>query len=477
MRYPAAGTADAEVSLHVVDAAGARPPVAVDTGEATPYLARVVWDAGRPPTVLVQTRDQRLTRVLSVDPDDGSTTVLREQTDEHWVDLVDGVPAWSGDALVTCADSGGTRRLRVGEELVTPPGLQVRAVLGADDDGVLLSASSDPVEVHVHRWTRRRGLVRLSTSAGVHGGAGAGELVVLVSSTPQDVRARTQVLRVAPDGAVVPVAEVADLSEDPVVHPAPLLAAVGERALRTALLLPTDRRAGDGGSALPVLLDPYGGPHAQRVLAARAAYLTSQWFADQGFAVVVADGRGTPGRGPAFEREVAGDLASAPLADQLDALDALDAAHPGLLDLSRVGIRGWSFGGYLAALAVLRAPDRVHAAVAGAPVTDWRLYDTHYTERYLGLPSEQAEAYERSSLLGDAPALSRPLMLLHGLADDNVVAAHSLRLSGALLAAGRPHELLPLAGVTHMTPQVDVAENLLRLQVEFLHRALEARVG
>ena len=146
--------------------------------------------------------------------------------------------------------------------------------------------------------------------------------------------------------------------------------------------------------------------------------------------------------------------------------------YPDDLDLTRVAIRGWSFGGYLAALAVLRRPDVFHAAVAGAPVTDWRLYDTCYTERYLGHPDEQPDVYDSSSLFADAAKLDRPLLLIHGLADDNVVAAHTLRLSSALLAAGRPHSVLPLSGVTHMTPQEVVAENLLLLQVEFLKRSL-----
>jgi dipeptidyl-peptidase-4 len=220
-----------------------------------------------------------------------------------------------------------------------------------------------------------------------------------------------------------------------------------------------------------VLLDPYGGPHAQRVLRTKHTFLTSQWLADQGFAVVVIDGRGTPGRGAAWEREVQGDLATTPLEDQVDGLRAVAADHPDL-DLDRVAIRGWSFGGFLAALAVLRAPDVFAAAVAGAPVTDWRLYDTHYTERYLGDPARTPEHYRVSSLLDDAPNLDRPLLLIHGLADDNVVAAHTLRLSRALLEAGLPHTVLPLSGVTHMTPQEVVAENLLLLQVAFLKSAL-----
>jgi dipeptidyl-peptidase-4 len=223
-------------------------------------------------------------------------------------------------------------------------------------------------------------------------------------------------------------------------------------------------------------MDPYGGPHGQRVLAARGAHLSSQWFADQGFAVVVVDGRGTPGRGPEFERAVYRDLAGPVLDDQVDALHAVARQFPDL-DLSRVGIRGWSFGGYLAALAVLRRPDVFHAAIAGAPVTDWSLYDTHYTERYLGHPDTDPEAYARSSLIADAARLERPLLLVHGLADDNVVAAHTLRLSSALLAAGRPHSVLPLSGVTHMTPQEVVAENLLLLQVRFLTDALSPARG
>lgn len=238
------------------------------------------------------------------------------------------------------------------------------------------------------------------------------------------------------------------------------------------MLLPSDYQEADG--PLPVLMDPYGGPHGRRVVAAHNAHLTSQWFADQGFAVVVADGRGAPGRSPAWEKAVRDNLVLT-MEDQVEALHGLAGRFP--LDLSRVAIRGWSYGGYLAGLAVLRRPDVFHAAVVGAPVTDQRLYDTHYTERYLGDPATQPEVYAYNSLLTDdglsEPADEvRPMMIVHGLADDNVVVAHALRLSSALLAAGRPHEVLPLSGVTHMTPQEQVAENLLLLQVDFLKRSL-----
>ena len=241
----------------------------------------------------------------------------------------------------------------------------------------------------------------------------------------------------------------------------------GDSRIATAVLLPRDH----DGSPLPVLLDPYGGPHGPRVVQAHNAHLASQWFADQGFAVVVADGRGTPGRGTAWERAVHHDLATPVLDDQIAALQHAAEIHPEL-DLTRVAIRGWSFGGYLAALAVLRRPDVFHAAIAGAPVTEWRLYDTHYTERYLGDPATEADVYDACSLLPLAGGLTRPLLLVHGLADDNVVSAHTLQLSAALLAAGRPHEVLPLVGMTHMAADEVVAENLLLHQLDFLRRSL-----
>ncbi|MFD0657086.1 prolyl oligopeptidase family serine peptidase [Thermocatellispora tengchongensis] len=184
--------------------------------------------------------------------------------------------------------------------------------------------------------------------------------------------------------------------------------------------------------------------------------------------MLVVDGRGTPGRGPAWERAIHLDIAGPVLEDQVAGLREAAAGNPAL-DLGRVAIRGWSFGGFLAALAVLRRPDVFHAAIAGAPVTDQRLYDTHWRERHLGHPDQHPEAYDRCSPILEAAALTRPLLLIHGLADDNVVAAHTLRFSAALLEAGRPHEVLPLPRATHAVVQ----ENLLLHQLGFLRRALE----
>jgi dipeptidyl-peptidase-4 len=185
----------------------------------------------------------------------------------------------------------------------------------------------------------------------------------------------------------------------------------------------------------------------------------------------VIDGRGTPGRGPAWDREVYRDLATAPLADQIDGLRAA-ADRDADLDLSRVGIRGWSFGGYLSLLAVLRRPDVLQAAVAGAPVTEWRLYDTHYTERYLGDPALDTAAYDRSSVLPDAAGLSGSLQIIHGLNDDNVIVRHSLLLSHELLLQRKPHDCLLLPGITHMASDPQIYTALLQREVDFFRAAL-----
>jgi dipeptidyl-peptidase-4 len=466
--YPAAGTDNADVSLHVVDLAGGRVEVAWDRA-AYPYLAAVTWDAGGPLTLLVQTRDQTATRVLAADPATGATTELAAQHDPAWVDIVAGVPAWLDGRLVMTADDPAcdTRRLTVGGDPVTPPGLQVAAVVAVTDGAVLVTGSEEPTETHLWRVVPGAAPERLTDRPGHHAASASNSVVVV---TRADLDHDNTATTVTTPGR--PPAPIASLASSPGLVPRPQLLRAGPRELRCALLLPSDPTTGAGaGGRLPVLLDPYGGPHHRQVLAARDRYLVSQWFADQGFAVLVTDGRGTPGRGPAWERAVWRDLAGPVLDDQVEALAAVAADHPEL-DLSRVAIRGWSFGGYLAALAVLRRPDVFHAAVAGAPVTDWRLYDTHYTERYLGHPAADPDAYRRSSLLADAAKLERPLLLVHGLADDNVVAAHTLRLSGLLLTAGRPHNVLPLSGVTHLAAQEAVAESLLHLQLAFLRDAL-----
>ncbi|MEV0587437.1 prolyl oligopeptidase family serine peptidase [Nonomuraea sp. NPDC050310] len=456
-RYPAAGTDNAVVELFVIGLDGSRVRVPYEQE----YLANAAWD-GHALSIVTLARDQKSLRLFTVDPATGASELVLEETSPAWVEIGRGVPAHLEDGSLVWLS--GTQLL-VGGKPVTPPSLIVREVLDVDRDTVLFRASgSDPTEIQLWTWDGHS-LLPVSTRSGVYSGRLAGGVGVLTEQTLENEGVScTVVLR---DGTALPIPSHAERPGlDLRVH----VGRSGTRELATAVLFPSWHEP--GSRRLPVLLDPYGGPHAQRVLAAHGMYLTSQWFAEQGFAVIVADGRGTPGRGRDFEHAVLNDLAGPVLDDQVDALQGVAAQYPDDLDLSRVAIRGWSFGGYLAALAVMRRPDVFHAAIAGAPVTDWRLYDTCYTERYLGDPRVQPEVYDQSSLFADAPKLERPLLLVHGLADDNVVAAHTLRLSSALLSAGRAHSVLPLSGVTHMTPQEVVAENLLLLQVDFLKKAL-----
>ena len=459
-RYPAAGTPNALVTLWHVDLAGGRTEIVWDRDEHE-YLGRVTWTSHGRPLLQVLSRDQRSSRVLSVDVGSGATTVVRDLHDEAWVEL-SAAPRHAPDGrLVTVEDVDGWRRIVVDGSPVSPDGWQVRSIVGTFAGCVIATASPDPVEVHVVRFGFDGTVTPVTEGAAVHSAVTGGPTTVIVRSGLEVVGTTVVVHREDAEPAAIRV-----LAEPAPFEPVVTMLRAGERELRTAVLFPRDHVA--GSSRLPVLMDPYGGPHAQRVLASARAYLEAQWLADQGFCVVIADGRGTPGRGHAFERDVLHGFATVTLDDQVDALAAVAAAYPEDVDTSRVGITGWSYGGYLSALAVLKRPDVFHAAVAGAPVTEWRLYDTCYTERYLGDPVTQPEVYDANSLIPLAPQLERPLMLIHGLADDNVVAAHTLRLSSALLAAGRAHTVLPLSGVTHMTPQEVVAENLKLLQVQFL---------
>ncbi len=207
------------------------------------------------------------------------------------------------------------------------------------------------------------------------------------------------------------------------------------------------------------------------VVASGASWLLPQWIADQGFIVASIDGRGTPGRGHDWERAIAKRFGSAPLADQVAGLKALGKRYPEL-DLDRVGIYGWSFGGYMSALAVLKEPGVFKAAAAGAPPTDWLDYDTHYTERYLGIPPADAAAYDEASLLPLASKLERPLLLIHGTGDDNVYFRHTLKLANALFRSGKAFELLPLSGLTHMTPDPVVNEQLYSRLVRLFQQHL-----
>lgn len=518
-RYPRALTRNADVYLTVIALAfdgdgryaGITGNADVDWDrEAYEYVAAVHWRRGHDPLVLVQnrrqTRDQVLEVAVAADGAAlGATRVLEEHANDQWIDLIHGTPAYTPDGRLVCPlndMAADTNRLTVDGRPFTPAGWNVRAVLDVTDDDVLAVVQRAPeIATEVPRaWA---GSGAASDAESLFGGhdarsfdvvsidyngtitpvttdpgqwtASRGERGIVVSG--RDMRsARAQMRHILGEQS----ATISSTAAEPGFAPNVTFTRLGEHQLYTAIIAPSPSSPYAHADKLPVLMKPYGGPGFQQVVASQSFYWEGQWWADQGFLVVTADGRGTTGRGPAWDRAIFENMKGVTLADQIEAVNALpeavsrlnaDGRRPGVPapDLDKVCMIGWSYGGFLSALAVLDAPNVFKAACAGAPPTDWTLYDTHYTERYLGL---DPDVYRRNGIVQDAPGLVRPLMLIHGFADDNVTIAHSLRLSQALMAAGRPHTFLPLTGITHMTNDETVAENLLTLQRDFLRDAL-----
>lgn len=412
-------------------------------------------------------RSQNLVSICVIDADTNELREIQRRTDTAWIDVMPGVPRLDDEGqlleIVNDVDTDTYRLVRDGA-FISPPQLQVRALLSNDNSGAVIIGSFEATTQTLYRLNYSDGSCTALTDESLwSSGVSDGSNRVVMQANP-DTPGTTFTTHAG--NQTFPIG---NLAESPNLSVHPHYARVGKDHLETCVLWPSTHVL--GSRKLPIVLSPYGGPHGQRVMRNAAAFTTEQWIADQGFAVIVTDNRGTPGRGPAWERAIHNDLATYPVADQVAALLALGELHSDL-DTTRVGIRGWSFGGYLAALALLERPDIFSAAVAGAPVTDWQLYDTAYTERYLGMPQTNPDAYAKTSLLNKAAQLEKPLLLIHGLADDNVFAAHTLQFSSALLAAGKSHSVVPLSGVTHMTPQEIVAENLLRLEIDFFKEHL-----
>jgi dipeptidyl-peptidase-4 len=449
------------------------------------YLAAVSWASGKSPLMLVQNRKQDKDEILVGNVAGGSANVVKTDEDPRWLEIVEGLPARAanGELLSAQVDyATDSVRIALKNHVFTPAGWQIFSLLAVEESGVIAVASQETKVRDVVRFGYDGLAQRLNTRKGLWtasvSGIGSASGYVLTGRVLESVTPIVEHHYIDAEGAEH-VAGIESFNAVPGFVPNTEFFTLGERDLETAITWPSEDSSFAGASSLPILLEPYGGPGSQEVLAAQSYYLDSQWWADQGFIVVTVDGRGTPGRGVTWAREIFENFADVTLADQVGALKALKeltearalpTKHPlEQFDFDKVAMIGWSYGGYLSALSVLRAPDYIKAAVAGAPPTDWTLYDTHYTERYLGL---DPAVYRRNSLIDDAPNLTRPLLFIHGFADDNVSIANTLKLSQALLSAGKQHYVLPLNGITHMATDPVVAENLLLEQLHFLREAL-----
>lgn len=474
--YPRAGGPNAEVSLHLLDLDGGWVDVHWDR-ETYPYLATVHWADGGVPLITVLRRLQQHGLVLAIDPRTGETQVHAELADPRWVEPIPGTPRHLQDGRVLVGgelahDGYDARCLFADGSLLTPPSLYVRRVVGrlagsgAPPDLIVEASDGEPSQQHLFRVRTAIGgggveTRRLTSEPGWHSGVVGSDVLAVGSRSLDRPGTRWTIWRGDTEIGVLGSSAAA-----PPSAPRPSLDRVTDRRLPAAVLYPRQHVA---GRRLPVLLDVNGGPGRQEVVAARSCWLVRQWWADAGYAVVTVDNRGTPGVAPSFEKVIHRRFADVALADQAEALAALAEKHPDL-DLDRVAVRGWSFGGWLAGLAVLRRPDLFQCAIAGAPIADWTLFDTAFTERYLGLPAEATDVYAHHSLVEMAaepphPGEVRPILLVQDMTENSVVAAHTLRLSAALLATGRPHAVLPLAAG-------GTAESLLPLELDFLRRHL-----
>lgn len=481
-RYPRAGRANSDVTfwLYAVGtgassaAAGALAPLEVRWDHARyPYVAAVDWPDAGPLTLTVLDRDQGELALLAVDPATGATRALVEERDAAWVN-VGGGPWWladgSGFLWTTEAPGAWVLQHRAADGRVvrqlTEPSFGLRDVAGVDDErGVVwVTAGTDPTRDDVYTVALASGATTPVPDDGVQHLVAHDHGRTVVYAVPAQGLAHVRVIDRA--GTSTPLTSHA---EAPPYWPTTQLETVRADGhdFHVAVTRP---RAFDPGKRYPVLHFVYGGPHAQQVMAPSRGYFGDQLYADAGFIVVRGDGRGTPSRDRAWERALLGDLATVPVADSVTILRAVAAKHPEI-DLARAGVYGWSFGGYLSALLTIQHPELYKAGIAGAPVTDWELYDTAYTERYMKQPADNREGYQRGNVMTYASQLRRPLLLLHGITDDNVHFAHTLALIEALYLEGKRAELVTLSS-THMVPDPKMKLALERVQLEFFRQHL-----
>ena len=479
--YPRPGRSNVVVDLGVFPISGGHPRWLAWDRQRYPYVVDVNWDSKGGLTVQVMSRDQKELSLLKADPKTGVTETLISIRDEAWVNFVPGLVHWQedGGGFIWATELEASWRLELRNasggllrELSSgPSGPQLSGWRTLQFDApsgiVLYTGGTNPSRAEVWKADLRAGsATRLSGDAGsAQGVVGPRGLYALQISDPKSAPKWT-VYRA--DGSVVGV--VPSVAETPVDLPRVEYGHLGDGlGYNVKLVRPRDF---DPTKRYPVIDAVYGGPGSRVVNQGYGGFM-DQWMADHGFIVVSADGRGTPGFGRGWERAITNRFGDLPLEEQIHALQAMGARYPEL-DLDRVGITGWSFGGYLSAAAALRRPDFFKAAISGAPVTDWLDYDTCYTERYLGVPGPGDTVYHRNSLVGDAQSLKCPLLLIHGTTDDNVFFRHSLKLADALFRNGQPYEFLPLSGFTHMVPDPAVREQLELRMVRFFQHHLGA---
>lgn len=485
-RYPFAGQRNAEVQLGIVAADGHPEDVLwMDLGaDKDIYLARVAWRPDGVLTALIQSRDQCTQRLVAFDAQGAATTLLAERG-QPWLNLHDDLRFLQDGTFLWSSERTGFRHLSLHEHT----GREIRTLTAGewivaghvtvDEERRLVyfqGTYDSPVERHLYVVSLDGGPVRrLTQQAGWHETIISPDCRSFVDMWQNPAHPPRLTWHRLADGE-----EQGLLFESAEVTPAALGLCVPEitsfhthdGALLYAAVYASEQTR-TAGQPRPLVVAVYGGPHAQSITStwSLTVDLRAQYLAQQGFVVLKVDNRGSANRGLAFEAPIAHAMGQIEVDDQVEGVRWL--AQRAYVDGERVGIYGWSYGGYMVCRSLLQAPEVFKAGIAGASVTFWEGYDTHYTERYMGSPVTNATGYHTSSVLTNAGELTSKLLLVHGLVDENVHARHTIRLTEALATAGCDYELMMFAEARHMPRNPAHLEYLERRLVEFLRRHLE----
>jgi len=473
-RYPAAGDTNVAVKLATLAPKPGAAPQWIDLGKNPDiYLTRVDWRGPTHLTFQRQSRDQRTLELIEVELASGQQRTLVTETAKTWVPLHNNLYFLKDGRFVWSSERSGFEHLYLaskdGKTLtqLTRGDWPVDKVLAVDEakNLVYFSAGRDAAgraaarESRIHVVPLAGGGIRtLSTEPGMHGASFAKNASVYVDSW-SNARTPPQIALHRADGSLV--ANLIDNDPSKPAHPyakylaahrpvefGTLTAADGKTPLHYGLIKPADF---DPAKQYPVMVYVYGGPAAQTVTDSwpgRGDHFFNQYMAQQGYVVFTVDNRGTPRRGAAFGGALYGKQGTVEVDDQRKGVEWL-RAQP-WVDGARIGVYGWSNGGYMSLMLLGKAADDYACGVSGAPVTDWALYDTHYTERYMDLPAANVDGYREASVFTHVAGIKpNALLLIHGMADDNVLFSNSTKLMSTLQKRATPFELMTYPGAKH----------------------------
>lgn len=494
--YPFAGSANPKVKLGVVRTSGGSTTWFDLRGrfgdDDDGYLTRINWLPDGTLLAQVENRLQSRLDLLRLDPSTGKVNELLREESDIWINIHNMCkPLKKSNRLLWASERTGFQHLYLYDldrmdaqpvQLTSGNWLVEEVVAVSEEEGVVYFMGNEGawMERHLYEVPLQGGTAprRITQEDGVHDtkvDTKKGYFVDSFSSATQPLKVNIRSLK---DGALVrTLFETADKRLERMNLQPPefetFLSTDGKVTLQAAIYKPDPARFGKG--PYPTLVSTYGGPHVQFVAnqwPRITADLRAQYHRSRGYLIIKVDNRGSSRRGLEFEGAVKHDMGNLEIADQVAGVQHF--VQKGLCDPTRVGIYGWSYGGYMSAMALVKEPKVFQAAVSGAPVTHWDGYDTHYTERYMGTPQINPEGYNTSAVMKHVDSLEGHLMLVHGLIDENVHFRHTARLINALIKARKPYELLLFPDERHLPRSLPDRIYMEERIAAFLDRSLNA---